>query len=177
MATVKPLYLDSTGNPRMIASTDVLDIPNVPSFGLIKKIADESKQTNAALANDNTLFFTMAANTKYSIRLRIYGVAPATPGFKYQVVGPASPSLVLMEVATRAPAATALTVAGTTGSTFPAASTAITGSATSNFYLEIDMVVQNGANSATFAFQWAQNASNGSASIVRAGSYLEYQTF
>lgn len=176
MATVKPLVLNS-GNIQQIGTSDTLDVANVPSFGLLKKAADESKSTNTTLANDNTLFFAMAANKNYSIRMRIYGVAPATPGFKYQIVGPASPTLVLIETATRAPAASALTVAGTTGTAFPAASTAITGNATSHFYLEIDVVVQNGANSGTFAFQWAQTSNNGTAAIVRAGSYLEYQTF
>lgn len=176
MATRKPLVMIN-GVIQEIGSADSLDVPNVPSFGLIKKTADESKASNTTLANDNALFFSMAANTKYSIRIRIYGVAPATPGFKYQIVGPASPTLVLIETATRAPAGTSLTVSGTTASAFPAASTAITGNATSHFYLEIDIVVQNGVNAGTFAFQWAQSTSNGTAAIVRAGSHLEYQSF
>jgi hypothetical protein len=176
MAIRKPLVMIS-GVIQEIGASDSLNIANVPSFGLIKKIADQSKASNTTLANDDTLFFSMAANTKYSIRIRIFGVAPATPGFKYQIVGPASPTLVLIETATRAPAGSSLTVSGTTASAFPAASTAITGNATSHFFLEIDVVVQNGVNAGTFAFQWAQNASNATASIVRAGSHLEYQSF
>lgn len=139
------------------------------------KTADQSKANDTTLANDDTLFFSMAASTKYSIRIRVYGVAPATPSFKYLIVGPASPTLVLIETALRAPAGTTFTVAGTTASAFPGAATVITGNATSHFYLELDIIVQNGANAGTFAFQWAQNAtSTPNPCLVRAGSYLEY---
>lgn len=172
MAARKPLVLIS-GVQQELATTDSLD---APVYTLIKKTSDQSKSTDTVLANDTALLFTMAANTKYSIRIRIYGVAPATPGFKWGLTGPASPTLLLIEQALRAPAATAFTVSGTTGSSYPT-NQAVTGNATSHFYLELDVVVQNGANSATFAFQWAQNASNGSAAIVRAGSYIEYSSF
>jgi hypothetical protein len=140
-------------------------------FVLIEKTGDENKSTNATLGNDSALFFTMAANTKYSIKICIYGDAPATPGFKWALIGPASPTLVRVERQTRAPAATTKTVAADTAYT---ASTAIVGNATSNFFLEIDLIVQNGVNGGTFAFQWAQSTSNGTASTVRAGSYLKY---
>jgi hypothetical protein len=52
--------------------------------------------------------------------------------------------------------------------------TSITGTGTTGGFIEMDVAWQNGANAGTFAFQWAQNSSGATASVVRAGSYLEY---
>jgi len=40
-----------------------------------------------------------------------------------------------------------------------------------------ELVVLNGANPGTFVFRWAQNTSSTTATIVRAGSYLEYVAY
>ncbi len=136
----------------------------------IQKTSDQSKTNNNTLANDNTLSFSMAANTKYSVRMRIYFTAPANPDFKYALTGPGS-STVRVERKLRAPNTTTLAIGADTTYT---GSTTVTGDANSNGYLEIDVIVQTGGSSGTFAFQWAQESSNGTASTVLAGSYLEY---
>lgn len=57
---------------------------------------------------------------------------------------------------------------------FSAADLTLTGTGTNGGFVMLSGVVHNGANAGTFSFQWAQNTSDGTATVVRAGSYLEY---
>jgi hypothetical protein len=170
MAIKKSLALYG-GDIKELQSGDTAD---TGKWLLLKKTADENKGSNTTLANDNTLFFTMLANTKYRIQLKIHFEAPATPGFKFALsFGTATTSLVRIERQLRAPAATAYTIASDTAAT---ASTAVTGNAATNGYLEIDMIIQVSGTGGVFGFQWAQSVSSATVSTVRAGSILEYMT-
>jgi len=139
----------------------------------IVKPTDQTVASNTTPANDSALQFPMAPNTVYNIDLDIYFEGPATPGFKWNLTGPAGATLVRVERETRAPAATTYTVA--TDAAYTTAQ-GIGGNATTSGRLRIKCLVQNGATAGTFAFQWAQNTSNATASTVRAGSKLEYST-
>lgn len=136
------------------------------------KAASEIRASSATLANDSTLQFTMDANTTYVIRMKVYYDTAATPGFKYALSGPATPSGVRnarKHISAAAP--TTLVVASETGYT---ASTSLPGG-TVGGYIEFDLFVANGANAGAFAFQWAQDTSNASNTIVQLGSYIEYR--
>jgi len=141
------------------------------SSGRKVKAAATSRTNDATLASDPDLQFAMAAGETYAIRLKVFFTAPATPGLKFALVGPASPTRVQAERRVRAPGGTTETIAGDDVYT---ASTAIAGNATAHGFLTMDIVVENGANAGTFAFQWAQNAANANACAVRAGSTLEW---
>jgi len=141
------------------------------TLGRNAKSATTSRASDATLASDPDLQFTMAAGKTYAIKLKVFFTAPATPGLKFALVGPASPTRVQVERRVRAPGGTIETIAGDDVYT---ASTAIAGNATTHGYLSMDIVVENGANGGTFAFQWAQNAANANACAVRAGSTLEW---
>jgi hypothetical protein len=149
--------------------------PATPSgWTTLSKAADQSKTSNTTLADDNTLFFTMAASTKYRIRGMIFvAAASGTPGFKYSLTGPASPTIVdILRVTgnTAAPAFSAPDVAYVVAASLSLASApAPPGS------LAFDAIVHNGTNAGTFSLQWAQVVSDANATTVRAGSYIEYK--
>lgn len=148
-------------------------ITGVPTT--IIKATDESTASDTTLSNDSALTFTMAANKNYSIRLKVFfdlGAAAGADGFKYALTGPASPTLVRVQRRDFSPGALSPTDYAT--DTAYTSSTALTASSTSGGWVEMDLIVQNGANSGTFAFQWAQNSSNVANTTVRAGSSLSY---
>jgi hypothetical protein len=142
------------------------------------RTTDNSVISNATLANDGQLQFTMAANTKYRIRASISLLNGSGGGAQIGFVGPASPSVVSYNCISN--------VGGTSSvissffinpyystTAYPASPLAWSGSGTS-FWLTYDIYVSNGPSSGTFAFQFAQNTSSATASVLRAGSYLDY---
>jgi hypothetical protein len=151
------------------AARSTLDVPHT-----VKKTADESIASDAVLSDDAVLKFTMAANTKYTIRVKVFFSTAATPDFKYRLIGPASPTLVRRHI-TRA-AGGAVPAAVAIGTAYDSADVALAGAGAEGI-IEEEIVVQNGATAGDFKFQWAQNTSNASATTVRAGSYIQYATF
>lgn len=139
----------------------------------MKKSSDESITSDNTLSNDAALTFSMAANTTYTARLVVFFDSGATEDFQYAISAPASPTYVRIRRRHFPPGSTTATNAMDTAAT---SATSITGSGTTGGFIEADIIWQNGANAGTFAFQWAQNTSGGTATIVRAGSFLEYMT-
>lgn len=141
---------------------------------MLSKAADQTVTNSAVLVSDSVLQFAMAANTKYRIRARVFFDTTAAGDFKYTLAGPASPTLVRAEGMINAPAVPpAFNAVATTYP--PAAGVAVVGTGTTGGWFALDMIVHNGPNAGTFAFQFAQNtATNDTGAIVRAGSYLEY---
>lgn len=134
--------------------------------------ADQSVASNTTPQNSTYLQFSMAASTKYRIRFYVMFDTTAAGDFKYTLSGPASPTLVHIErlhveAGGTSPARGMLTA-------YPA-NVALTGTGTTFGYVKADMIVHNGANSGTFAFQFSQNSSQAdTGAIVLAGSYMEY---
>jgi hypothetical protein len=139
----------------------------------VKKSADQSITSNVTLASDSALAFSMAANTAYTVRLVVFFDTGATEDFQFAISGPTSPTYVRIRRRYFPPGSTSATNAMDTAAT-PA--TSITGAGTTGGYIEADVIWQNGANAGTFAFEWAQNTSGATATIVRAGSFMEYMT-
>lgn len=146
----------------------------VPVANTVRKTVDESIVNDATLSDDSVLKFTMAANTKYTIRLKVFFTTAATPDFKYRVTGPASPTLVRRHITRAAGAAVPSMVAVVTA--YDAADVALAGAGAEGL-IDEEIIVHNGGTAGDFVFQWAQNTSNASATIVRAGSYIEYMPF
>jgi len=127
--------------------------------------------SNGTLFDDSALTFSMAANTNYAVRLIVFFDTGASEDFQFALTGPTSPTYVRVRRRHFPPGSTTATN-GMDTSVTPA--TSITGTGTTGGFIEMDVAWQNGANAGTFAFQWAQNSSGATASVVRAGSYLEY---
>jgi hypothetical protein len=176
-------YTDLSNRPTfsLVATSgdynDLLNRPSINSNNLwttVRKAADTSRSANVTLAADPDLTFTMAANTRYSIRARIYFDTTAAADFKFRTSGPATPTLVRIARSHVVPGTTAMVVAVDVA--YSAADVALTGTGTTGGYIDIDAVIVNGATAGAFQFLWAQNTSDAGATIVRAGSYLEWMT-
>jgi hypothetical protein len=147
-------------------------------WATVFRTTDNSVTSNATLTNDSQLQFTMAANTKYRIRASISILNGSGGGFQINFVGPSSPSVVSYSLISNVGGTSSVTSSffnnpsySTIG--YPASPFGNSGSGT-NFWLTYDIYVFNGSSSGTFAFQFAQNTSNATASVLRAGSYLDY---
>lgn len=137
----------------------------------LRKTTTQSIASSTALTSDTALQFAMAASKTYQIRIVAKFNGPATPGFQYALTGPASPTSVRVDRWIQAPAATAFVKGVDTAYT---TAQTVTGNATTQGYIEMDITVANGVNAGTFAFQWAQAVSNATPSTVELGSYLEW---
>lgn len=148
------------------------DVPVSPWTTLIRT-TDDSIASNSTLADDDTLQFSMAANTTYAIRFTLYFTS-VNGGVKVGITGPASPTLVLAD--------TRDTVIISSLNRFVQSAFPVTAygqmcsSTVANIGgpLTFEVLVQNGANAGTFAVQKAQGGGSANATVFRAGSYLKY---
>lgn len=135
----------------------------------VTKAADQSKSSDTAYAADTALQFSVATGV-YAITGRVLATsASATPDIKLQVSWPASSSL-LGNYVSDAGTATVITE----DTTSPAITTNFDIAANGITLIQFDLVLVAGA-SGTFAVEWAQNSSNGTATTVKAGSFLRYR--
>lgn len=175
----------STSGTSPTLATDVLDTvfqyvgPYVtPGLWLgVSKKAVTSRNSTTALTADPDLQFAMSANTNYIIRgLLRFDSASATPGFKFDLDGPAAPTNVAVVIYDAAAGAIAPGFIGVDNAFNVARNLATAGSVTTFGIVHFEVLVENGSNAGTFSIRWAQNTSNGTNVNVRAGSYLEYAT-
>jgi hypothetical protein len=165
-----------------VALTNAPTINGQPTWIQVIKATDESRSANDTLTDDATLKFTVAANTKYRFRFRVFYTTDTDADFKLQAAGPAAPTMITYTLIAFAPGSgigggsIAGAIALTQGTAFgvPLALTETGGSV--DGAIHVDGILHNGANAGTVVFQWAQNTSDAGGTIVRAGSYLEYST-
>lgn len=138
----------------------------------INKSTDQTRNSTITLAADSALQFSMAASTKYWIRVHVFAVAGATPDIKFSLDGPASPTVLSGEGFSLNPNATRTNLQYSTyaGTALSLASAVANGKSVVRY----ELIVHNGSNSGTFSLQWAQNTSDPADTTVYAGSYLEY---
>lgn len=136
------------------------------------KAAAWTRASTTTLANDADLQFSMAANTTYLIEAKLFINSLLTSGFKVGITGPASPTLIQC-VGTDIDSAGNLASFGISSYTTVCANTP---AGNEDVVLDIVMRIANGANTGTFAIQFAQNVSNAAAATLRSGSYIRYKT-
>jgi hypothetical protein len=168
-------YLQTQGagaNPQWAAVSG----GSLPS--IVVKSADESVTSSTALQDDDTLQFSMSANTTYFIVIEVLAQSTsASPDFSWDLAGPASPSSVSgAYVATILDGGSAFSVDSGAITAYNTQVDAILGATNWDYRLVIRIKIANGANSGTFKFRWAQRVSNATATIVKAGSHLTYQS-
>ncbi len=130
----------------------------------IVKSQDETATGDASLSNDSELKFNMDASSVYYIEIMAYFTTGAG-NFKYALTGPAAATHVFVQ---RSHGGGTVTTGMDTGYT---ASTSIT--AISPGFVHMRITVDN-VNAGVFAFQWAQDTSDGTNTTVHAGSLLKY---
>lgn len=136
------------------------------AWTVVKKTADESVTSSTTLQDDDTLQLAVSANTKYAMRMTVYGSFGAG-AVKWRITGPTSPTYVTI-------VSHFWSNADIQYSAFQ--SSDVTDGGTNTFYTH-HIVLHNGANAGTVKFTWAQNVSNGAASTIKAGSTLEWMSF
>jgi hypothetical protein len=161
--------VENTSNTTLYFKNDAQQVWRTPTY----KTANQSRVSTATLADDDTLKFAVAANTKYRFKVVVFFDTGATGDFKYALSCPASPSLVRVQRDHILPGATTRVVAVDQACT---ASTAAAGTGTNGGFVSMEGVFHNGANAGTVAFQWAQNTSDGTNTTVLAGSFIEWAT-
>ena len=139
-------------------------------IGLMKKNA-VSISSSSSFVTDSELQFAMKANTTYIIRGVIYLNAPATPGFKIGMTGPALPTRI-HGFGYTIDEGSGYYVTGTSNYGIISSGNP---PAQRNGVAEIYMRIVNGANAGTFAIQFAQMVANAAATTFYAGSYIEYK--
>lgn len=153
----------------------IATLANELEWTVEQKASNETRASTSTYADDASLVFGVAEASRYAFRAVVFFDTSAAADFKYQVQGPASPTLVRYEVKHIAPGTTAY--AGQAVQTAFAQSTAITGAGTTGGFVEINGIVHNGVNGGIVRIQWAQNTLDASNTTVLAGSYLEWMQF
>jgi len=138
----------------------------------IVKISDETTNTDTTLSDDAVLKFPVIANTKYWFEFTIHYDTPTAADFKYDINGPAAPTLLDIVTRSLAPGATADVITRQTAFAFT--SLVITETSGTRGFIRISGLLHNGANAGTVVFRWAQNTSNGSNTTVRASSRVDF---
>jgi hypothetical protein len=144
------------------------------TWNTIVKTADQSKTTDTTIAADSDLTLAVSASKNYRIRFYVYvAVASATPDLKFRITGPTSPTLVNMSVNvfTNESAADSRQLTNAFDSSDR---TLVWASGAGTGVVEVEVILQNGANAGNVTIQWAQNSSSANATTVRGGSYIEY---
>lgn len=148
-------------------------LKSMRSNALITKIVDESIASDATLSDDALLKFPVLASTKYWFRGKVWFNSGATPDFKFDFNGPATPTRVRLKYRyfTGESATTETIVAAQTAFAHTAVAIACDGT---DGLLNFDGYLHNGANAGTVAFRWSQNTVDVGATLVRASSYIEF---
>lgn len=143
----------------------------VPNY--LEKSVDEQR-SGTTYASDASLTFAVAANKKYRFRVVAFFDSPTLAGFKFQLAGPASPTLFRAYREVVSPGAVALSAVAVDLALNVGVPLTNLLSATGG-RVTYEGVIHTGAAGGTLAFQWAQNANNATKSTVRAGSHLEWK--
>jgi len=145
---------------------------------LYAKTSDQTKNSDTALADDNTLAVALTAGKKYMITGVIAVYAHATPDFKYawSFTGTANAEAgVTYAHIGRALAAGAATTTYPIGNGYLTTpiTRSIAGSSTAEHRLGVQIEVMiDVSGDGTFSLQWAQNTSDANNTTVKAGSWL-----
>lgn len=129
------------------------------------KPANEVVNGSTTLQDDDDLFWPVAANARYSLRLILYMNSGATPDFKFAWSVPSGTTIIWSTIALSPTAVTNLTGPLNEGTT------AVYDGQGALRPIYIDGLVRVGPTSGTLGIQWAQNSSNASDTIVAAGSF------
>lgn len=151
-------------------------IETLAGFTPLKKLADQSRTGTSTLADDDTLFFTMLANTTYTIRLYVPIRCHGTGDFKYDLSGP-SPVLVVGFGRTIFPNTQTETTQTINDNTYTNTAATLSHAVGADLYgyIEWNLQVIVGASGGTFSFRWAQASATANTAVVKAGAYMEYR--
>lgn len=147
-------------------NAQVRDNENMLRGLFARKTADESVTSSTVLQNDDHLVLAVEANTVYEFEMLLSLFGATAGDFKFQFAVPAAATIFGSWVGYD----TALVSANLL---FVNAVTSIGVSNVLNLPLMVKGIARVGATAGNMQLQWAQDVSNGTATIVRADSYLK----
>ena len=133
------------------------------------KSSDESLTSDTALQNDDDLSFAIAANEIVYVAMQLHITTSSAGRFNFQFTGPASPTEVMLAYAFSSNASSA---GGGANNVLAFSSARAIVPAATIVSMVLSGVIDNGVNAGTVQLQWAQQVSNGTATVVKAGSSL-----
>lgn len=151
--------------------------PSGGNWTLSAKAADQTVNNSTTLVNDDTLKFTMAANTSYEFRLYFMFNTAAAADFKWRHTGPASPTRLSIARHGIVMAGSSFSAIATDSAYSSIDITMLSASAADPGAIWAQGIIQNGANAGDFQVQWAQNTADASNTQVYKGSWIEYRSF
>ena len=141
-------------------------------WNTVRKTADQSKTSDTTLAADTHLTVALNASTTYAFRFYVFISTHTTPDSKYDLeyTGTTTSQFVFRAHSNPAGAIANTDLFTQTIETLPGSQT-IGGGTGSTIVILHGIITTNTAGD--LRFRWAQNLSDGNATTVRKGSYLE----
>jgi len=136
--------------------------------------ADQSVTSSTTLVTVPQLTIPLGVNERILLRYTIQFSAGATGDLKYFVDAPTSPTLFRQAAVSIDPAGA---VAGGAILTAESNTASVVSTSAGGGLLLLNLVIANGTTAGNVTFQFAQNSSDATATIIRAGSFLEYRNF
>ncbi|MFB7111720.1 hypothetical protein [Streptomyces sp. NPDC056291] len=165
--------LSSTGNlstsGNLIVAGDVavtggLSVSGIGNVQTVRKTADQSRTSTTTLANDSQLLLPVVANASYTLFLMCVFSGGTTGDIKFAWSVPSGTTLRWTDQTGVSGLATDTDVYNAPGGTTQVA-------------FQIWATVVTSATAGNVTFQWAQSATDATATIVRANSYLRLERF
>jgi hypothetical protein len=155
---------------KIVAGSRILasEIQAVAPLAAVKG-TDQSVTSSTVLVNDNTLFVPVLASVTYFLILQVIyeGGTQGSSDLKFAWTAPSGAAMSVQQSSiTTAGGSTIGFVRGLSGST------AGTSGAGNKWGLQLTGTFSTSSTAGTLQFQWAQNTSNGTATIVHAQSAL-----
>ena len=143
----------------------------------VHKAVTETVTSDSTLTNDAELGITLAASTKYAIRVVLfYNTANATMDFKfgtaYTGTALGTPQTMFRGLISGAATAAGAEVAGQAAG--QVSSQAVTGTTSGVGHITLEQVIETNTGG-QWSILWAQNTLDAGALSVMFGSYLEYR--
>ena len=136
------------------------------------RTTDNSITSNTTVTSDSQLTFPMLANTKYSIKVRLF-VNPGLGGIKIGSTGPSGLTRFIQSGFYNTGVATTTILTANYTASYPLA-LGFANTGNNPWFFDITIFIANGPTAGTYALQFAQNSSSTTATVIYAGSFLEY---
>jgi hypothetical protein len=161
----------------VIGATQIVDrriiVPAPVASGVwteVLKTTDEIVNNSTTLQADDTLTFSMSANTVYRFEMFALLTIAAASDLKFGMTGPASPGP--MQVVKEYGFTTGITQGKLNA--YDTTGQLVTAGSTDSAMVALRGVIQNGANAGAWQFTWAQNVAIAENTICERGSWLHY---
>jgi len=159
--------------PTLNGASGIVYQPDVMQLSRVVD-ADQSVTSSTTLVTVPKLTVPIGINERIILRYTIHFSAGATGDLKVFVNAPDSPTLFRQAAISIDPSGA---LAGGSILTAENNAASVVSASAGNGLLLLNVLVANGANAGEVTFEFAQNSSDATATIIRAGSFLEYRYF